>query len=184
VSGRTIVVKAVDGLPGLTPNFDTAVNNIYTSFQDGKPDCILAAASGVMSFASKLVADKAVVHLGEIESFVLDEKNFFADGTTDYIIGKNISSIGVAFAALVNAVRGNVLKDGGEAFRVHQGMWTAASKEVFDEYYDFDNAATGYCYDPALLDTVVGANVTFAQLKAFADENSKAQITTKKAALK
>lgn len=74
---------------------------------------------------------------GVIDCFSEDNYFGFQKGKIAYVAGKYQSEIGPGFAALYNAVTGNIdtYRVDGKAFRLEQGFWTAESESEYDTKY-------------------------------------------------
>lgn len=97
----------------------------------------------------------STVKCGVIDCFSEDNYFGFKKGKIGYVAGKYQSEIGPAFAALYNAINGDVYRDNGKAFRLVQGYWTAASDEEYDTKYALARGAAINAYNYEDLYSVV-----------------------------
>lgn len=124
--------------------------------------------------------------VGAVDCF--SEGNFAAfcqEGSLDYLAGKYASMIGPAFAAMFNALQGDVdfMREGGQAFRLHQGFWLAEDAAAFAELYSYTQGVYVNAYSADDLRRVIRAYTPaaeFADLQALAEasdvESVKARI--------
>ena len=69
----------------------------------------------------------------------------------------------------MNAVNGNVIRDAeGNAPSVSQGYLVATDSETFDKY-SVSDSGDAPIYDKETLDTIIGDNVTFDDVKALVE---------------
>lgn len=116
------------------------------------------------------------IAVGMVDCF--SEQNFrnfrasdaYGNSSVDYLEGKYASMAGPAFAALYNAVAGDldVVSPDGKAFRLHQDFWTARGRDEFSELYGYTTGIYGNAYSCADLMTVIRTYQPDADYDAFA----------------
>ena len=83
------------------------------------------------------------------------------NGKLVYLAGKYSSSVGPAFALVMNAINGNVIRDAqGNAVSLSQNYQVATDSETFDKFYKNDNGDNPI-YSRDTLDQIIGDTVTF-----------------------
>lgn len=89
------------------------------------------------------------IECGVIDCFSEDNYYGFQKGKIAYVAGKYQSEIGPGFAALYNAITGNVdtYRVNGKAFRLEQGFWTAENEADYDSKYALACGATINAYN-------------------------------------
>lgn len=120
--------------------------NLEAALEAGPYDAVLSSygMNGLVDLINdgeKSWGQNAIV--GMIDCF--SEENFqavkeddgFGNPKFDYMEGKYASMIGLAFAAMYNAVTGHedMIRPEGEAFRLYQSFWKTAGREEFGEMY-------------------------------------------------
>lgn len=116
------------------------------------------------------------IAVGMVDCF--SEQNFrnfrasdaYGNSSVDYLEGKYASMADPAFAALYNAVAGDldVVSPDGKAFRLHQDFWTARGRDEFSELYGYTTGIYGNAYSCADLMTVIRTYQPDADYDAFA----------------
>lgn len=116
------------------------------------------------------------IAVGMVDCF--SEQNFrnfrasdaYGNSSVDYLEGKYASMAAPAFAALYNAVAGDldVVSPDGKAFRLHQDFWTARGRDEFSELYGYTTGIYGNAYSCADLMTVIRTYQPDADYDAFA----------------
>lgn len=140
---------------------DTTTDELNAAIQKN-PDVFLSVGMATTFFTQSL--NEAGISFSDIDSFTEANGTAIKDGKLTYLAGKYSSSIGPVFALILNAVNGNVIRDNGNAVSISQGYLVATDGNTFDEYYVSDNGAAPI-YDKAALDSIIGANVTFTDVK-------------------
>ncbi len=131
------------------------------------PEAILCAGTGLSVFGQAVSGTD--VKICDIDSFTDDYATAMQNGTVIYLAGKYASSIGPIFAAVYNAINGNVIKTAdGEALALGQSYWVASSYDQFVKFQNSDSVSNPI-FNKALLDTVVGAGVSYDAFKAFVE---------------
>lgn len=109
----------------------------------------------------------SAVKCGVIDCFSEDNYFGFKKDKIGYVAGKYQSEIGPAFAALYNAMGGDVFREDGHAFRLIQGYWTAASSDEYDTMYALARGAAINAYNYEDLYSVVKSMNPEADFAAF-----------------
>lgn len=87
-------------------------------------------------------------------------EDYVADQYGVTFAGKYSSSVGPAFALVMNAVNGNVIRDAeGNAVSISQNYQVATDEATFDEFFKTDNGDNPI-YNKETLDTIIGDSVT------------------------
>ena len=134
-----------------------------------EPEAFLSVGMATTFFTQML--NEAGIPFADIDSFTEANGAAIKDGKLVYLAGKYSSSIGPVFALVKNAVDGNVIRDEeGNAPSISQGYLVATDGETFDEYFVADNGDTPI-YDKETLDTIIGADVTFEDVKALVESH-------------
>lgn len=134
-----------------------------------EPEAFLSVGMATTFFTQML--NEAGIPFADIDSFTEANGAAIKDGKLVYLAGKYSSSIGPVFALVKNAVDGNVIRDEeGNAPSISQGYLVATDGETFDEYFVADNGDTPI-YDKETLDTIIGADVTFDDVKALVESH-------------
>ena len=140
VSDKGLTVTIV---PGYTSNESVlaAVTNVYTM---GTFDVVMATLN-IGEFTSSVHGSK----FGMVDSYNTRNLQLFTNGTLDYLVGKYSSSVGPAFALMLNAVTGYAgdFRDNGRAVKVTQGFWTSDSAEDYNEKYALSTSAAMNAYN-------------------------------------
>lgn len=130
------------------------------------PDAFLSVGMATTFFSSMFAG--ANVDYADIDAFTAGNVAQMSQegGKLTYLAGKYASSIGPVFAAVYNAVHGNVIKDNGNALSLGQGYGVATTAEAAEKFQTADSGETPII-NKALLDTVIGKTVTLETFKAF-----------------
>ena len=119
-------------------------------------------------FTSQLNA--AGIEFSDIDSFTSGNGNAMKDGKLVYLAGKYSSSIGPIFAAVINAVNGNSIRDKGNAISLSQNYLVAKNYADFDKFYTSDSGSSPI-FDKSKLDSVIGSNVSYEAFKSLVENN-------------
>ncbi len=144
---------------------DTTTDELNAAIQ-AAPDAFLSVGMATTFFTQQL--NTAGIPFGDIDSFTSGNGEAMKNGKLVYLAGKYSSSIGPIFAALVNAVNGNPVRDGSNAISLSQDYLVATNSEEFDKYYSSDKGDTPI-FNKELLDTVIGDNISYNDFKAFVE---------------
>jgi len=158
-------VTTIPGYLGYEPWHTAAVN----ALESGSYNYVMSVfyASQV---ADAIHSDAAV---GVVDCFSEEYIDAFNNGDVQYLCGKYASIIGPSFMAMENAITGNAaaFRDNGEAFRITQGFWSAASAEEFHERYAYSCGieVNAYNYeDLSKADSRVNPNANLSDLESLA----------------
>ena len=133
---------------------DTTFDELF-AIVGQQPDAFLSVGMATTFFADAL--NGAKIPYSDIDSFTSGNAANMADGTLVYLAGKYSSSIGPIFAATLNAVSGNPIRDAeGNALSISQGYLVATDSETFDSIFNGDKGDSPI-FSKDVLDTVVGA---------------------------
>jgi ABC-type sugar transport system substrate-binding protein len=156
------VAGDVDVVAYLQGYGDTTTDELNAAIQKN-PEAFLSVGMATTFFTQSL--NEAGVSFSDIDSFTELNGEAIKSGKLTYLAGKYSSSIGPVFALVMNAVNGNVIRDDeGNAPSISQGYLVATDGDSFDEYYVSDNGDSPI-YDKATLDTIIGDDVTYADVK-------------------
>jgi len=105
---------------------------------------------------------------------IIRQRDQFGNPQIDYIEGKYASMAGPAFAAMYNALHGDmeVIRPSGQAFRLYQGFWTAKSPEEYIALYGYTIGMYENAYSCTDLMQVIRAfrkDASFDKLKALTE---------------
>ena len=118
----------------------------------------LSKISGDIKIVSYL---QAGIEFSDIDSFTKSNGEAITNGKLVYLAGKYSSSVGPAFALVMNAINGNVIRDAqGNAVSLSQNYQVATDSETFDKFYKNDNGDNPI-YSRDTLDQIIGDTVTF-----------------------
>lgn len=145
---------------------DTTTDELNAAIQKN-PEAFLSVGMATTFFTQTL--NEAGISFSDIDSFTEANGEAIKNGKLTYLAGKYSSSIGPVFALIMNAVNGNVIRDAdGNAVSISQNYFVATDGESFDQYFVADNGDTPI-YDKATLDTIIGADVTYDDVKALVE---------------
>lgn len=133
---------------------DTTFDELF-AIVGQQPEAFLSVGMATTFFADAL--NGAKIPYSDIDSFTSGNAANMADGTLAYLAGKYSSSVGPIFAAVVNAVNGNPVRDAeGNALSISQSYLVATDSETFDEIFNGDKGDSPI-FSKDVLDTVIGA---------------------------
>ncbi len=144
---------------------DTTTDELNAAIQ-AAPDAFLSVGMATTFFTQQL--NTAGIPFGDIDAFTTGNGEAIKNGKLVYLAGKYSSSIGPIFAALVNAVNGHAIRDGGNALSLSQDYLVATNGEEFDKYFSADKGDSPI-FNKELLDTVIGDNISYSTFKAFVE---------------
>lgn len=147
---------------------EQGIENLEQAFAIGDYDVLLGTV-GLTEVLEQIKAEIASkdssMMVGIVNSF--SEENYEAVETLDaqgyplidYVKGKYASMVAPAFAAMFNALEGDVdlVNPGGTAFRLYQGYWTAAGEEEYSELYGYTLSIYQNAYSSSDLMNVIRA---------------------------
>ena len=133
---------------------DTTFDELF-AIVGQQPDAFLSVGMATTFFADAL--NGAKIPYSDIDSFTSGNAANMADGTLVYLAGKYSSSIGPIFAAVMNAVQGNPVRDAeGNALSISQSYLVATDSAAFDSIFNGDKGDSPI-FSKDVLDTVIGA---------------------------
>lgn len=145
---------------------DTTTDEINAAVQK-EPEAFLSVGMATTFFTQ--ILNEAGIPFADIDSFTEANSAAMKEGKLVYLAGKYSSSIGPVFALIRNAVDGNVIRDEeGNAPSFSQGYLVATDPETFDEYYVADNGEDPI-YNKEKLDSIIGENVSYEDMKALVE---------------
>ncbi len=124
-----------------------------------EPEAFLSVGMATTFFTDSL--NSAGVEFSDIDSFTKANGEAMSNGKLVYLAGKYSSSIGPIFAAILNAVNGNPVRDAdGNALSISQNYLVATDAESFAKYSTADQGDTPI-FSKEVLDTVIGDKVSY-----------------------
>ena len=132
---------------------DTTFDELFGIIGQG-PEAFLSVGMATTFFTDAL--NNAGVEFSDIDSFTTGNAAAMADGKLVYLAGKYSSSVGPIFAAVLNAVNGNPVRDAeGNALSISQNYLVATDSETFDAILNGDKGDSPI-FSKDVLDTVIG----------------------------
>ncbi len=172
-AGDGYKIDTIDGFPDEAGAFFGTVGQ---KVGESDLEVVLTAALGVELFGASIAQINPEIKLATVASYTDAYKEAFnaEPAQLDYLTGKYASSIGPVFAAMFNAVTGNIdcVRDNGNAFRIDQGYWTAIGTEEFNTLFEIANSTEKPAYTADDLSSyikLVNDAANFADFKAFAE---------------
>lgn len=159
VEGEVALVSYMQGYG------DTTTDELNAAIQKA-PEAFLSVGMATTFFTQSL--NEAGISFSDIDAFTEANGTAMKEGKLTYLAGKYSSSIGPVFALTLNAVNGNVIRDGENAVSISQGYYVATDEASFDEYFVKDNGDTPI-YDKAALDSIIGEGVTYDAVKSLVE---------------
>ena len=142
-------------------------------------EAILTVGSGVDVLGSFVAGTD--VKLATVDSFTEAMGEAMESGILDYVAGKFSASVGPIFAATLNAVQGEPIRDGeGNALALGQGYWVATNPEQFAQYSAVDSSKDDPAYTKAILDQFCAPGVAYDDFAAFVGQYSFDEIVALK----
>lgn len=136
---------------------DTTTDEINAAIQ-AAPDAFISVGMATTFFTQQLNA--AGIEFSDIDSFTKSNGEAITSGKLVYLAGKYSSSVGPAFALIMNAINGNIVRDAdGNAVSISQNYHVATDEATFDEFYKTDNGDNPI-YNKETLDKIIGDSVT------------------------
>ncbi len=118
------------------------------------PDAFLSVGMATTFFAEAL--NGAHIPYADIDSFTSGNATNMSEGSLVYLAGKYSSSIGPIFAATMNAVKGNPVRDeNGNAISLSQNYLVATDSAAFDSIFNGDKGDNPI-FNKEALDKVIG----------------------------
>ena len=132
---------------------DTTFDELFAIIGQ-QPDTFLSVGMATTFFADAL--NGANIPYSDIDSFTSGNAANMADGSLTYLAGKYSSSIGPIFAATLDAVNGNSVRDAeGNALSISQSYLVATDSDTFDNIFHGDKGDSPI-FSKDILDTVIG----------------------------
>ena len=142
---------------------DTTFDELFGALGQ-QPDAFLSVGMATTFFTDSI--NNAGIEFSDIDSFTAANGTAMKEGKLVYLAGKYSSSIGPIFAAVVNAVNGHPVRDAeGNALSISQNYLVATDAASFDQYATADQGDSPI-FNKALLDTVIGDNVSYDDFAA------------------
>lgn len=136
---------------------DTTTDEINAAIQ-AAPVAFISVGMATTFFTQQLNA--AGIEFSDIDSFTKSNGEAITSGKLVYLAGKYSSSVGPAFALIMNAINGNIVRDAdGNAVSISQNYQVATDEATFDEFYKTDNGDNPI-YNKETLDKIIGDSVT------------------------
>ena len=152
ISGDIQIVSYLQGYG------DTTTDEINAAIQ-AAPEAFISVGMATTFFTQQLNA--AGIEFSDIDSFTDSNGEAIKNGKLVYHAGKYSSSVGPAFALVMNAINGNVIRDAqGNAVSLSQNYQVATDEASFDEFFKTDNGDNPI-YNKETLDQIIGDSVTF-----------------------
>lgn len=152
ISGDIQIVSYLQGYG------DTTTDEINAAIQ-AVPEAFISVGMATTFFTQQLNA--AGIEFSDIDSFTESNGEAITNGKLVYLAGKYSSSVGPAFALVMNAINGNVIRDAqGNAVSLSQNYQVATDEASFDEFFKTDNGDNPI-YNKETLDQIIGDSVTF-----------------------
>ena len=121
------------------------------------------------------------VKLATVDSFTQAMGEAMEGGILDYVAGKFSASVGPIFAATLNAVNGEAIRDAeGNALALGQGYWVATDSEQFAAYSAVDSSSTDPAYTKEILDQYCAPGTSYDDFAAFVGRYSFDEIVSLK----
>ena len=138
-------------------NMSKKIDEINAAIQ-AAPDAFISVGMATTFFTQQLNA--AGIEFSDIDSFTKSNGEAITSGKLVYLAGKYSSSVGPAFALIMNAINGNIVRDAdGNAVSISQNYQVATDEATFDEFYKTDNGDNPI-YNKETLDKIIGDSVT------------------------
>lgn len=164
-------------VPGYFTN-EAGRENVQSALSNGDFDALLCSYN-VDTIIPDIAAREAElghsIRTGTVDFFsksnldIIGETDAYGNIQIDYIAGKYAAMAGPAFAALYNAMNGDldVIRPDGRAFRLYQGFWSATSPEEYAEMYGYTTGIYENAFSCADLMQVIRAYHEDADFNAF-----------------
>ncbi|MCD8195849.1 MAG: hypothetical protein LUE24_01530 [Lachnospiraceae bacterium] len=175
----TIVIS-----PGYV-SMDEGRENLLSALDAGDYDALMSAMtlSDVFDALEEgITANTALMRIGVVDCFSQENYDAFEEiaangyGMLHYIKGKYASMVAPAFVALFNAMEGDVdlVNPDGEAFRIYQTYWTAASEAEYAELFGYTQSIYENAYSAADMMNVIrsyNADATYDEFVELAESS-------------
>ena len=173
---------------------EDGMSNLQAAFDAADYDALLSVCSisdALEAIEEETANSSTEMLVGTIDCF--SEENYEAVETVDangnsllnYVKGKYASMVAPAFVAALNAVTGHadVVKPDGEAFRLYQPYWTAASRAEYEELYSYTQSIYENAYSADDLMDVIAIYNEDANFEAFQELTESSDQTSVSARL-
>ena len=142
-------------------------------------EAILTVGSGVDVLGSFVAGTD--VKLATVDSFTEAMGEAMESGILDYVAGKFSASVGPIFAATLNAVQGEPIRDGeGNVLALGQGYWVATNPDQFAQYSAVDSSKDDPAYTKEIMDAFCAPGVAYDDFAAFVGQYSFDEIVALK----
>lgn len=132
---------------------DTTFDELFGCIM-AQPDAFLSVGMATTFFTD--ILNENGVTFSDIDSFTSANGTAMKEGKLGYLAGKYSSSIGPIFAATLNAVNGNPVRNAdGSALSISQNYLVATDGASFDKYFSADKGDSPI-YSKTVLDTIIG----------------------------
>ncbi len=173
---------------------DEGLDNLFAALGMGQYDALLSTvglSSVFDDLKEDIEKDTPLMRIGVVDCFSQENYDAYYDiaangyGMLHYIKGKYASMVAPAFVAMFNALEGDadLVNPDGEAFRLYQSYWTAASDEEYAELFGYTQSIYENAYSAADLMSVIRAYNQDATYEAFAELAESSDIESVRARL-
>lgn len=132
---------------------DTTFDELFGCIA-AQPEAFLSVGMATTFFTD--ILNENGVAFSDIDSFTSANGTAMKEGKLGYLAGKYSSSIGPIFAAILNAVNGNPVRNAdGSALSISQNYLVATDGASFDQYFTADKGDSPI-YSKEVLDTIIG----------------------------
>lgn len=132
---------------------DTTFDELFGCIA-AQPEAFLSVGMATTFFTD--ILNENGVAFSDIDSFTSANGTAMKEGKLGYLAGKYSSSIGPIFAATLNAVNGNPVRNAdGSALSISQNYLVATDGASFDQYFAADKGDSPI-YSKEVLDTIIG----------------------------
>lgn len=132
---------------------DTTFDELFGCIA-AQPEAFLSVGMATTFFTD--ILNENGVAFSDIDSFTSANGTAMKEGKLGYLAGKYSSSIGPIFAATLNAVNGNPVRNAdGSALSISQNYLVATDGASFDQYFTADKGDSPI-YSKEVLDTIIG----------------------------
>jgi hypothetical protein len=144
--------------------YSDTINDELTTNLSKNPDAVISVGMATTFFTS--ILNNANMPFSDIDSFTSANGTAMNTGKLEYLAGKYSSSIGPIFAAVMSAINGAPIRDGGNAISISQGYWVAKSYTEFQKFQSADSVSAPI-FNKTVLDALIGTTETPVTLAAF-----------------
>ncbi len=126
------------------------------------PDAFLSVGMATTFFTE--ILNGSSMPFSDIDNFTAANGEAMNNGSLEYLAATHPSSIGPVFAAIMNAINGNPIRDEeGCAFSIGQSYWVATTYDEFAKIQTEDSVDSPI-FDKEVLDTMAG--LSYAEFEA------------------